>query len=279
MYITLNDNKIYYEVHGNKNGETIFFIHGAPGISDCRSDIQSFSSLTDEFQLVFMDMRGSGRSEGKRPFTHEQWTADIEALREHLMGEEKVHMLGGSYGGFLTLEYALRYGNHLKRIVLRDTAANSDFNQLSIDRALESNLPGINEERILRLFHGEVHSDEELKEMFWSIMPLYTVEFDEQKAKERLESIYFHFETHNDAFRYNKPKYDIVNQLPTIKNDTLVTVGRHDWVTPVICSETIHANLPHSRFVIFENSGHSPHAEEAETYLPMMRKFLQEGIS
>lgn len=88
MFITINDNQLYYEIHGNPDGETIFFIHGAPGLGDCRSDIRAFSPLGDQYRLIFMDMRGSGRSEGKPPFTHEQWTADIEALRKEPLARQ-----------------------------------------------------------------------------------------------------------------------------------------------------------------------------------------------
>src|SRR5699024_3619456 len=104
MYITLNGCKLYYEVKGNPEGETIFFIHGGPGMSDSRGDAETFSSLGDAYRLVFLDNRGSGRSEAVPPYTHEQWTEDIDALRNYL-GVEKMHVLGGSYGGFLTLEY------------------------------------------------------------------------------------------------------------------------------------------------------------------------------
>src|SRR5699024_8914433 len=108
MYTQINDCKIYHEIYGENNKETIFFIHGAPGLGDCRSDIQSFKSLASEFKLVFLDMRGSGRSEDKPPYTHEQWTADIDRLRQYI-GAEKIIIHGGSYGGFLSLEYVLRF--------------------------------------------------------------------------------------------------------------------------------------------------------------------------
>ncbi|PYZ95924.1 alpha/beta hydrolase [Alteribacter lacisalsi] len=274
MRMTVNGNELYYEIHGNPEGETIFFIHGAPGIGDCRGDIQSFSPLGDEYRLVFMDMRGSGRSEGKPPFTHEQWTADIEAMRKELVNGP-IRILGGSYGGFLTLEYVLRYPQNVTHVMLRDTAASSEFNQLSIDRALNSDLANISEDDIYRLFEGKVHSDEELKRMFGAILPLYTVEYDEEKAKERLENIYFRHETHNYAFRYNKPEYDLTGRLKEIQVPVLVTVGRHDWVTPVVCSDKIAANVQDATYVIFENSGHSPQVEENEKYLSLVRDFLK----
>ena len=53
----------------------------------------------------------------------------------------------------------------------------------------------------------------------------------------------------------------------------LVTVGRHDWITPVVASEDIAREIPNSTLVIFENSGHSPHREENEKYLKLLRDF------
>ncbi|MCA1036655.1 MULTISPECIES: alpha/beta fold hydrolase [Bacillus] len=276
MYKNINGNELYYEVHGNREGDPIFFIHGAPGLGDCRGDIKAFSPLGDKYKLIFMDMRGSGRSEGNPPFTHEQWTADIEEMRKTLIGGP-IKILGGSYGGFLALEYAIRYPENVTHVLLRDTAANSEFDHLSVNQALESDLPGINEEGIRRLFDGKVESNKELKEMFTAIQPLYTVEFDEEAVKERMESIYYRYETHNFAFQYNKPDFNLVPHLQNIIVPTLVTVGRHDWITPVICSELIAKEVPNSHLKIFENSGHSPQHEENEKYLTLVRDFLEQN--
>ncbi|GGE27325.1 hydrolase [Pullulanibacillus camelliae] len=276
MMIKINGNNIYYEIHGNPEGEPIFFIHGAPGLGDCRNDIKAFSALGDDYQLVFMDMRGSGRSEGKPPFTHEQWAADIEELRKRLV-DAPIKILGGSYGGYLALEYVIRYPEQVTHVLLRDTAPSNDFDHLSIDRALKSQLPGVTEDRLVKLFAGKVESNQELKDMFAAIQPLYTVEYDEEAVKKRLDSIFYRFETHNFAFSVNKPRYDVQPQLPAIKVPTLVTVGRHDWITPVLCSEIIAEHIPNSKLVIFEQSGHSPHLEENEDYLKLVRNFLQKN--
>lgn len=274
MYKTVNGCQIYYEVHGKEDGEAIFFIHGGPGMGDCRGDIAAFSPLGDEYKLVFLDMRGSGRSEDKPPYTHEQWTADIDELRKQL-GLEKIKMLGGSYGGFLTLEYALRYPENLTHVMLRDTAPSCNYNDQSTAKALNSNLPGINEDMLDRLFGGRVKSNDDFKEMFGAIQPLYTVVWDEEKAKQRLDSIFFHYETHNYAFSVNQPAYDLTEQLKNIQVPVLVTVGRHDWITPVVASEDIHREVPNSTLVIFENSGHSPHLEENEKYIELVRDFIK----
>lgn len=275
MYKTINNCKIYYEVLGEEQEETIFFIHGAPGLGDCRSDIKAFSSLASDYQLVFLDMRGSGRSADAPPYTHEQWTADIEQMRQELK-VEKIHILGGSYGGYLALEYAIRYPDSVKSVLLRDTAANNKSNDDSIDRALKANLDGLHEEKLRSLFAGTVESNEELKETFYKIQPLYTVEYDEAKVREKIDSIYYHFETHNYAFNQNKVSFDITEDIKNIKVPVLITVGIHDWITPVSSSDVLAQNIPTNTYIKFEHSGHSPHLEENEKFLRHMRKFLAE---
>ncbi|CAG9607544.1 alpha/beta fold hydrolase [Pseudoneobacillus rhizosphaerae] len=275
MYTTINDCEIYYEIHGKEDDKAIFFIHGAPGLGDCRSDLNAFKSLGDAYKLVFLDMRGSGRSQDKPPFTHDQWTSDIDELRKQL-NIEKMMIHGGSYGGFISLEYVLRYPERVSLCLLRDTAANQDYQHLSTEKALKADLPGVTEEELDRLWSGKVRSNEELKAIFYALQPLYTVEYDPIKVEERIDSIFYHFETHNYAFNTNQPNYDIKEKLKQIQVPVLVSVGRHDWVTPVTYSEVIAAEIPNSKLVIYENSGHSPHLEENESYLKTVRQFINE---
>jgi proline-specific peptidase len=275
LYTIVNDCEIYYEVHGKEDGKIIFFIHGAPGLGDCRADLHAFKALGDKYRLIFLDMRGSGRSEDKPPYTHEQWTSDIDELRKQL-NIEKIMIHGGSYGGFLSLEYVLRYPDHVSHVLLRDTAANQDYHQVSTETALKANLPGVTKETLECLWNGTVLSDEDLKEIFGALLPLYTVEYDPEQLQERIDSIFYHYETHNFAFSVNQPNYDIKDQLKQIQVPVLISVGRHDWVTPVECSEILAKEIPNSKLVIYENSGHSPHAEENEKYLETVYQFINE---
>jgi len=277
MYTVVNECKIYYEVYGEGNQDTIFFIHGAPGLGDCRSDLSAFKSLASDFQLVFLDMRGSGRSDEKPPYTHEQWTSDIDELRKQL-GVDKIMIHGGSYGGFLSLEYVLRYPQHVSGVLLRDTASNQKFHHLSTETALKADLPGVTEETLKRLWEGRVESNEDMKEIFAAIQPLYTFDYDEEKAKEKIDSIYYHYETHNYAFSVNQPNFDVEEQLKNIEAPVLISVGRVDWVTPVECSQLLHQEIPNSTLIIYEKSGHSPHMEENEQYLENARKFIAEKV-
>lgn len=255
-------------------GTTILTLHGGPGLGSRDNDWGSFLPFADTHRVISFDQRGNGESEGAEPYSHEQLVSDIEALRQQLdLGN--IILTGGSYGGFIALEYALRYQQHLRAIILRDTAASNAFQGIAKQRALESGLP-MDRDALERLFDGNVKDDQEFRESFEMIQPLYNVDYDPVAGRKQLDSIPFRFETHNWAFSRNQPNYNIVARLPDIHVPTLVIVGRHDWITPLEASEEIAAGIPNSKLVIFEHSGHSPQTEERETFLTTVNQFLAE---
>ncbi|WLD93051.1 alpha/beta fold hydrolase [Alkalihalobacillus sp. AL-G] len=278
MIREINGCSLYYEIYGEGNDDTIFFIHGGPGLGDCRGDVQTFLDLSDRFQTVFLDMRGSGRSADVPPFTHEQWIDDIDALRAEL-GLDQIILHGSSYGGFIVQEYALKYPKHTKAILLNVTAADNEHHNLAIQNAMSSNLEGIDEAGLTRLFEGKVLSNEDFRTLYGAILPLYTIEQDLEAQKKKLDQIHYHFQTHNDAFQQNLKQFDLKDRLHEIKVPTLVTAGQHDWITPPVCSEDIIKRIPHANYVLFEHYGHSLVREQGSTYKQVVRQFLSEELA
>ncbi len=115
-------------------------LHGGPGMGSRAGDWATFQPLTDSYRLIVYDQRGNGESQGAEPYSHAQFVADLEALRGKL-GLGKIVVLGGSYGGFLALEYALAHPENLHALILRDTAASNRFQDTSKEQALASEFP------------------------------------------------------------------------------------------------------------------------------------------
>lgn len=277
--LEVNGVRLVYDDSGDDTGQktTIVTLHGGPGMSSRVSDWAAFQPLTDTYRLISYDQRGSGESEGAEPYSHAQFVADLEALRRELdLG--KIVVLGGSYGGFIALEYAFAHPENLHAVILRDTAASNRFQGTSKRRALGSGFP-MDGETLDRLFSGQVRDNDDFRASFAMIQPLYTVERDPAAEAERLARIPFRFETHNWAFSRNQPDYDLVDRLPEIAVPVLVTVGRHDWITPLEASEELAAHLPRGELVVFERSGHSPQLEEQPLYLQTVREFLARHLS
>lgn len=276
MEATVDSARLYYETHGDEDAPAVVVLHGGPGLGDCRDHLRDYGALQDEYRLLLYDARGSGRSEDRPPYTHEQWVADLDELTRHV-GIDRFALLGHSYGGIVAQEYALRHQERLTHLVLIDTSPSTVENEESIRRALAAELPGIEEGWLRKLFEGRVDSNEEMHEMWELLLPLYFEgPFDPSLPKEMAARAYYHHETHNFAFSVNNPSYDVRTRLGEIRVPTLVICGGNDWITPLSKSEQIVAGIPDSRLEVFAKSGHMPMLEESEKFISVLRSFLAE---
>jgi proline iminopeptidase len=273
MFITINGARLRVDIQGE--GPTIIAHHGAPGLGTHATPKRAFAPLADRYRIVTFDARGSGESDPIPPYTHAQWVADVDALRAHL-GLEQIVMKGGSYGGYVALEYTLAHPERVSHLILRDTSASRRFEGLAKENALAraAEFPEITEDLLDMLFHGTVPDDATFREAYATIAPLYDANTSREKAAARVASAIFRAETHNQAFAGNLPNFDLTARLHEIRVPTLIVVGRHDWITPVASSEEIAAGIPNSELVIFENSGHSPQLEENEKFIATVHDFL-----
>lgn len=278
QFVEINGNRLAVEVLGPEGAPVIIAHHGAPGLGSRAEPRASFGRLADEYRVIVFDARGSGESEGNGEFSHEQWAADIDGLREWI-GAERIVMAGGSYGGFMSLEYATRYPDRVQALVLRDTAAHHGHGALARENALASDRVVIDMEKFDRIDEGRVRDDDDLRDCWREILPLYDYVYDPAAVERKVAATPYRYEAHNYAFSKNLPHYDLRADLPRITAPTLVTVGRTDWITPVSCSEEIAALIPGARLVIFEESGHSPQIEQAEEWTATVREFLHGVMS
>ncbi len=88
-----------------------------------------------------------------------------------------------------------------------------------------------------------------------------------------LDGISFEVEPNEFTVIGNLRYWDRIAELPRIAEPTLITCGRHDELGPV-CSATLQQGIPDARTVIFEDSAHCAHIEEAARYLATVREFL-----
>jgi proline iminopeptidase len=126
----VNGVRLWYKVAGptaakSKPGAPpLLFLHGGPGYNSYSFEAQAGHALEGELTMIYLDQRGSGRSE--RPWTGAYSIAamveDIEALRKQL-GVPKLALLGHSFGGGLALEYAAAYPQHVAKLVLVSAAS------------------------------------------------------------------------------------------------------------------------------------------------------------
>src|ERR1700722_6600987 len=102
---------------------TIILLHGGPGGD--HSEYKPFlSSLAEDAQLVYLDLRGQGRSDRGDPesWNLSSWARDVRRFCD-VLGIERPIVLGASAGSFVALRYAIDYPDHPSKLVLLSAAA------------------------------------------------------------------------------------------------------------------------------------------------------------
>jgi len=275
--VTVNGAELEVELLGPEGAPLLIAHHGGGGIGSLAEPRATFGPLADRFRVLVFDARGCGRSEAVPPYSHAQWVADVDALREWA-GAERCVVAGGSYGGFIAMEYAIAHPDRVLAMVLRDTSPDSSNLALAYENARHQDRVAIDWEHFDRYWGGGVRDDAELKALWAELIPLYDHDYDAERSAAAVETGIYRHEAHNWCFQHNMPAYDLTPRLPEVTCPTLVTVGRTDWVTPVAMSETIADLVPDARLVVFEHSGHSPQVEERDLFQATVRGFLLDAV-
>lgn len=121
LYIPVNGQEQYLLIKGEDvKNPVILHLHGGPGAPDGMAAYWFTKDLVDSFTVVCWDQRGCGNTYYRNrdkdadnvTVTWEQAIADIDAVVDYLrerFGQEKVYLLGHSYGTLVGNAYALRH--------------------------------------------------------------------------------------------------------------------------------------------------------------------------
>lgn len=113
--------RYWYRVAGaaSPDAPPVVFLHGGPGGGSHTFAHFAGPHLEPGLRMVYLDQRGSGRSE--RPWNGDYALStlvdDVERLRGHL-GAPRISLLGHSFGAVLAMEYAARHPERVSRMVI-----------------------------------------------------------------------------------------------------------------------------------------------------------------
>jgi proline iminopeptidase len=281
--------RLRYERAGS--GPVLVLVAGGPGGS-LRSLGTAFDVLADVRTLIYVDNIGRGHSDGlPRGIRHspQRDACDIEALREAL-GIERIDLLGHSYGGYVALAYAGRYGDRTDRLVLSSAGHGFRSWQDNIDSYaafVRTQYPEVWEQLLILRADGVKSSDPRYQRLNESaIGDLYWYDLANatkrppttDPAEDFREDVYFDILGDDPEVEVGgtMASFDARPTLARLRLPTLITAGRYDRIAaPHIALEMSRLVPEHrAQLMIFERSGHAPWIEEADAYFRRLRAFL-----
>jgi proline iminopeptidase len=282
MRARVRDTELFFDVEGASlvpdgprmvERPVAFLLHGGPG-GDHTGFKPAFSPLAERMQLVYVDHRGQGRSARgpKETYTLDNNVDDLEALRLHL-GLDKMVVIGVSYGGMVALAYASRYPESVSHLIAIVTAPSFAFLERARSIVEER---GSDEQKAMAdvLWRGAFESEEQLRDYYQVMGPLYSRRFNAEEAKERRERGILCVDAINEGFGGFLRTYDVTEDLAKITAPTLVIGGKHDWICAPEFSEQIASMIPNADLRIFEDSAHSVAADEHDALMDVIKGFI-----
>ena len=286
MLVSVNDTRLYVDVDGSQlyvderaglvQRPTIVVLHGGPGF-DQGYLRPGLGALRDHAQLVFVDLRGQGRSD--RPpvqtCTLEQMADDVAALCD-LLGITTPVVFGHSFGGFVALHMALRSPDLVGGLILCNTAPTL------APVPDDSPPPGLAERSSVeavqvaaQLFGGDF-SAETFEAFGRLVAPFYAGPRHTDIPGRLMPLSGFAADIAQHFYGVLAAQYDLRQRLGEIRATSLVIVGSYDWLCPPAASRILAAGIPDAQLVEVRDAGHFPFSEEPADFQDAVRGYLQE---
>jgi proline-specific peptidase len=276
-----NGHSVWSKTVGDGSGLPLLLLHGGPGAG--HDYLEPLEVLSSERPVIFYDQLGCGKSDkpsSKALWTIERFADEVQEVREAL-GLDRCHILGQSWGGWLGIEYVLRQPEGLASFVAASTSASVREFSANCDRLI-AQMP---EKHRDALHHygarGEIeHEDYVAAEEFFYSEHLCRLEKWPDCLGRTIENldgndVYYTMNGPNEFATIGNLRYwDRTADLDQIKVPVLITCGRYDELGPT-CAATLQDGIENAQTVIFEESAHVAHIEEAEAYARCLSEFLK----
>jgi len=274
-YIKTKDSvRLYYNIVGAGN-DTIMVVHGGPYNSNyLLSDIKP---LAAHHTLLFYDQRSAGYSTVVKDTARlnvSKYIEDIETVRKYF-NIDKVNLLGHSKGGLLAGNYAAKYPNRVKSMILVNP---SPLTKWKSDYAskMDSVTNLIYEQNENKYKNSPIDSTKSC----WDYYALEARYFYPSPVHARrmwgdvCNSIQANMLNPNLGYMgYTIKKRNIIPKLAQIKAPVLVLAGDQDY-KPFGAFEEWKESFSNSAIVRFRGSGHFPHVDNPDLFFEAIEQFL-----
>jgi proline iminopeptidase len=261
--------------------DVVLCLNGGPGLP-CDYLREPHACLADHgYRVVAYDQLGCGESDKPSDpslWTIERYALEVETVREAL-GLGRVHLLGQSWGGWLSIEYGVTFPHSLKTVILEDTCGDMPHLVSELERLRAALGP----ETVAMMQQHEAEGTLDHPEYQAAITILnyrHVCRLKEWPAplQRSLESwnmdIYRTMQGPNEfLYTGNLKDWSRIPDMHRITAPALITVGKYDELTPACALRMKHA-LPDAELVVFPNSSHTPFYEEPDAYYPVLLDFL-----
>lgn len=275
-FTTTTSHPLYWARWGSPAAPKLLVLHGGPGAHHDYL-LPQMLALADDYELVFYDQRGGGRSktDGRDVITWQTQVDDLSLVAAELI-DGPLTLVGYSWGGLLAMLYAA--GSHAPeaaRLVLLDPAPPSRAHQRAFEVSLaeRQNSEWVRQQRAALTASGVRESNPEAFRQRSFELSVAGYFHDPAMAREltpfRVTSRV------QQSIWESLGEFDLLPGLRDLHVPALVIHGQQDPI-PLESSQAVATAL-RGRLVVLDDCGHVPYVERPAPLFAAVRAFLRDA--
>jgi proline iminopeptidase len=274
---------------GNNPRIKVLLLHGGPGAT--HEYFEAFDSYFpgEGIEYYYYDQLGSAFSDDPKDeslWEIPRFVDEVEQVRAALhLDKDNFYLLGHSWGGVLAIEYALKYPQHLKGLIISNMMDSIPAYNTYASKVL---MPAMDQKKLAEVKRLEAEHKTADPEYMALLMPMHYEQHvlrmpaaqwpdPVERAFSRLnQQIYVTMQGPSELGASGKLlHWDRSQALKTIKVPTLVIGARYDTMDPAYM-EAMAKKMPDARFLLCPQGSHMAMYDDQKTYFAGLVKFLKD---
>jgi proline iminopeptidase len=280
--------KVWTKRVGNNPTIKILLLHGGPGATHEYFEAADSYFPGASIEYYYYDQLGSAYSD--QPDEPSLWETprfveEVEQVRKALgLNKDNFFLLGHSWGGILAAEYALKYGQNLKGLIISNMMMSIPAYNQYADKVLMPKMDQKALREILAMEKAGKYDDPRYEELLVPYYEAHILRMPSNQWPDPVLRAFAHINkkiyvpmqgpsemgSHNSKLEH----WDRVADLPKIAVPTLVIAGKNDTMDPAHM-KMVSEKVQHGR-LLMTNGGHMDMYDDQKTYFNGLIKFMKD---
>ncbi len=280
--------KIWTKTIGNNPNIKVLLLNGGPG--GTHEEFEALESFlpAEGIEFIYYDQLGCGNSDNPKDTTLwdlPRFVEEVEQVRTALnLTKDNFYLLGHSWGGILAMQYALKYQQNMKGLIISNMMSSCpDYGKYAEDvlakqmppkvlaevRAIEANKDFANP-KYMELLYPNFYEKHILR------MPIATWPDPVNRMFTKLnQSLYVTMQGPSEFGVSGKlEKWDVKSQLKNLTVSTLTIGAKYDTMDPEHM-KWMSSEVQNGSFLYCPNGSHCAMYDDQAIYMAGLIKFLK----
>jgi proline iminopeptidase len=279
--------KVWTKRFGNNPKMKLLLLSGGPGISHEYFECMESFLPAEGIEIIYYDQTGTGFSDNPNDtamWDLPRYVEEVEQVRKALnLNKDNFYILGHSWGGILAMQYALKYQDNLKGLVISNMMAScpkyGEYSKVLEKQIKPEVLKTIKDIEAKKDFSNPKYMELLLNNFYNEHilrMPIGSWPEPVERAFSKSNgSLYVTMQGPSELGISGKlTNWDVSKELPKLTVPTLVIGAKHDTMDPEYM-KWMSTQVKNGTYLYCANGSHMSMYDDQETYMKGLIDFIK----